>query len=285
MRQILWGLFKKMVIADNCANFANEIFNHSSGYGGATLVLGAIFFTFQIYCDFSGYSEMAIGIARLFGFELFRNFAFPYFSRDIAEFWRRWHISLSSWFRDYLYIPLGGSRGNTWLKVRNILIIFLVSGFWHGANWTFLAWGLLNAIYVLPAILFGTNKKHIDVVAQGRYLPTFRELLSMAFTFSLTVFAWIFFRAESIHHAFKYISGIFSPTIFTKPEIGREAKSIILLTTAFMIVEWLGREQNDALASINNKFSRFTCYVIYYVIIICIFYFSGKEQAFIYFQF
>jgi alginate O-acetyltransferase complex protein AlgI len=285
MRQILWGLFKKMVIADNCANFANEIFNHASSYSGATLVLGAVFFAFQIYCDFSGYSEMAIGIARLFGFDLFRNFAFPYFSRDIAEFWRRWHISLSSWFRDYLYIPLGGSRGNTWLKVRNILIIFLVSGFWHGANWTFLVWGLLNALYILPAILLGTNKKNNDVVAQGRYLPTFRELLSMAFTFSLTVFAWIFFRSENIHQAFKYISGIFSRNFFTRPEIGRDAKSIILLTTIFMIVEWLGREQNYALASINNKFSRFTCYVIYYVIIVCIFYFSGKEQAFIYFQF
>jgi alginate O-acetyltransferase complex protein AlgI len=285
MRQILWGLFKKMVIADNCADFANMIFDHSSAYSGSTLVLGAVFFTFQIYCDFSGYSEMALGIARLFGFDLFRNFAFPYFSRDIAEFWRRWHISLSSWFRDYLYIPLGGSRGSTWLKVRNILIIFLVSGFWHGANWTFLAWGLLNAIYILPSILLGTNKTYRDTVAHGRYLPSFRELFAMAFTFSLTVFAWIFFRAKNIHHAFEYVSAIFSRSLFKRPEMSRDALTILLLTSVFMVVEWLGREQYYALASINNKFNRLTCYLIYFVIIICIFYFSGKEQAFIYFQF
>ena len=149
MRQILWGIFKKIVIADNCAEYANQIFNNSADYSGSTLVLGAIFFTFQIYGDFSGYSDIAIGTSRLFGFNLMRNFAFPYFSRDIAEFWRRWHISLSTWFRDYLYIPLGGSRGGTLMKVRNTFLVFIVSGFWHGANWTFIIWGALNAIYFL----------------------------------------------------------------------------------------------------------------------------------------
>jgi alginate O-acetyltransferase complex protein AlgI len=171
LRQILWGLFKKIVIADNCAEYANLIFNNSDQYGGSTLLLGAIFFTFQIYCDFSGYSDIALGTARLFGIDLLRNFAFPYFSRDIAEFWRRWHISLSSWFRDYLYIPLGGSKGGTLKKVRNTFIIFLVSGFWHGANWTFIVWGLLNAIYIMPSILFNTNRNNLDMVAQGRYHP------------------------------------------------------------------------------------------------------------------
>jgi len=150
LRHILWGLFKKIVIADNCAEFADQIFNNSEQYGGLTLVLGALFFTFQIYCDFSGYSDIALGTARLFGIELLRNFAFPYFSRDIAEFWRRWHISLSTWFRDYLYIPLGGSKGGTRMKVRNTFIIFLVSGFWHGANWTFIAWGG-SECYLFPA--------------------------------------------------------------------------------------------------------------------------------------
>jgi D-alanyl-lipoteichoic acid acyltransferase DltB (MBOAT superfamily) len=168
MRQILWGLFKKMVIADNCAEYANQIFNNYEDYSGSTLFLGALFFTFQIYGDFSGYSDIAIGTSRLFGFNLMQNFAFPYFSRDIAEFWRRWHISLSTWFRDYLYIPLGGSRGGTWMKVRNTFIIFIVSGFWHGANWTFLIWGFLNALYFLPLLLMKKNRAHTNTVAEGK---------------------------------------------------------------------------------------------------------------------
>lgn len=168
MRQILWGLFKKIVIADNCAEFANQIFNNSESMNGSALVMGAVFFTFQIYGDFSGYSDIAIGTSRLFGFNLMRNFAFPYFSRDMAEFWRRWHISLSTWFRDYLYIPLGGSRGSTWMKVRNTFIIFIVSGFWHGANWTFIIWGALNAFYFLPLLLAKRNRNHLGVIAEGR---------------------------------------------------------------------------------------------------------------------
>jgi len=193
MRQILWGLFKKIVIADNCAEYANMIFNNSADYSGSTLVLGALFFTFQIYGDFSGYSDIAIGTSRLFGFNIMRNFAFPYFSRDIAEFWRRWHISLSTWFRDYLYIPLGGSRGGTGMKVRNTFIIFIVSGFWHGANWTFIVWGALNAVYFLPLLLTNKNRSNLDIAAQGKYIPSFKEFLSIFFTFVLTVFAWIFF--------------------------------------------------------------------------------------------
>src|SRR5690554_7687979 len=192
MRQILWGLFKKMVIADNAAEIANEIFNNSANYSGSTLLLGALFFTFQIYGDFSGYSDIAIGTSRLFGFDLMRNFNYPYFSRDIAEFWRRWHISLSTWFRDYLYIPLGGSKGRTWMKVRNVFIIFIVSGFWHGANWTFIVWGALNAIYFLPLLLTNRNRKHLEVVAEGEVLPSIKEFFLMLLTFGLTVFAWIF---------------------------------------------------------------------------------------------
>lgn len=182
-----------MVIADLCAEHANAIFNHSDSYGGLTLVLGALFFTLQIYGDFSGYSDIALGTARLFGIELLRNFAFPYFSRDIAEFWRRWHISLSSWFRDYLYVPLGGSKGGTWMRVRNTFIIFLVSGFWHGANWTFIVWGALNAIYFLPLLLLNRNRNNMEIVAQNSVLPSIRELFQMLFTFGLTVIAWIFF--------------------------------------------------------------------------------------------
>ena len=174
LRQILWGFFKKVVIADNCAEYANLIFNNSASHSGSTLVLGALFFTFQIYGDFSGYSDIALGTARLFGIDLLRNFAFPYFSRDIAEFWRRWHISLSTWFRDYLYVPLGGSRGSIWIKVRNTFIIFIVSGFWHGANWTFIAWGFLNALYFLPLLLLKRNRSNLETVAAGRLFPSLR---------------------------------------------------------------------------------------------------------------
>ncbi|RXJ50021.1 MBOAT family O-acyltransferase [Gelidibacter gilvus] len=255
MRQILWGLFKKIVIADNCAQYANIIFNNSSEYSGSTLVLGAIFFTFQIYCDFSGYSDIAIGTSRLFGFNLQQNFAFPYFSRDIAEFWRRWHISLSTWFRDYLYIPLGGSRGGTWNKIRNVFIIFIVSGFWHGANWTFIVWGALNALYFLPIFITNNNRNNLNVVAQGKYLPNLKELLSMLLTFGLTVFAWIFFRAENISHAFSYISEIFSSSLFRIPIYEKDdfVKPIFLLVIIFVIIEWLGREQQYAIAQLGLK--------------------------------
>ena len=240
MRQMLWGLFKKVVIADNCAEYANTIFNNYTDFSGSTLVLGAIFFTFQIYCDFSGYSDMAIGMSRLFGFNLMKNFAFPYFSRDIAEFWRRWHISLSTWFRDYLYIPLGGSKGSLSKIVRNTFIIFLVSGFWHGANWTFIIWGFLNALYFLPLLLIKRNRKNLDIVAENRVLPSIRELLSMFTTFSLTVFAWIFFRAESVSQAFSYIDRIFTKDLLRLPLImgeGRKELLVLFLVIVFVIIE------------------------------------------------
>ncbi|MFD1552985.1 MBOAT family protein [Putridiphycobacter roseus] len=283
MRQILWGLFKKIVIADNCAEYANQIFNNSGDLNGSTLVLGALFFTFQIYGDFSGYSDIAIGTSRLFGFDLMRNFNFPYFSRDIAEFWRRWHISLSTWFRDYLYIPLGGSRGGTWMKVRNTFIIFIVSGFWHGANWTFIVWGALNAIYFLPLLLTNNNRNNLETVAQGKFLPSIKELALMLFTFGLTVFAWIFFRAENINHAFSYISEIFSLSTFTIPEI--RPSNIILLTMIFVLIEWLGREQQFAIQNLGVKWKRPLRFLMYYALIALIYLFSGKEQEFIYFQF
>jgi alginate O-acetyltransferase complex protein AlgI len=287
LRQILWGLFKKIVIADQCAQYANDIFNNSAEYSGSTLILGAIFFAFQIYGDFSGYSDIAIGTARLFGIDLLRNFAFPYFSRDIAEFWRRWHISLSTWFRDYLYIPLGGSKGGTWIKIRNTFVIFLVSGFWHGANWTFIVWGFLHALYIMPSIIFKTNRKNLDIVASGKYLPTVRELFQMSFTFTLAVFAWIFFRANNLEHAVSYISEIFSSSLFTIPKYdGDDFKKVMfLLLLIFMVIEWLGREDQFAIAKFGLKWKPIFRYAVYYAIIIAIFWFSGKEQQFIYFQF
>ncbi len=288
LKQILWGFFKKVVIADNCAIYAKTIFDNPSTYSGSTLVLGALFFTFQIYCDFSGYSDIALGTARLFGIDLLRNFAFPYFSRDIAEFWRRWHISLSSWFRDYLYIPLGGSRGGMWMKIRNTLIIFLVSGFWHGANWTFIIWGLLNAVYIMPSIIFSTNRNNLDIVAKGKYLPSIKEFLSMSITFGLTVFAWIFFRANDLKYALNYLSGIFSRSLFSTPYfigIGN-ARSTVFLTVVFIIMEWFGREQQYAIAHIGIGWKRPFRWAIYSLIIFLIgLFIQTGETPFIYFQF
>jgi len=282
-RQILWGLFKKIVIADNCAEYANIIFNNSDDYSGSTLFLGALFFTFQIYGDFSGYSDIAIGTSRLFGFNLQQNFAFPYFSRDIAEFWRRWHISLSTWFRDYLYIPLGGSRGGTSMKIRNTFIIFIVSGFWHGANWTFIVWGALNAVYFLPLLLSNKNRQNIGVVAQGNYLPTIKEFLKMSLTFFLSVIAWVFFRAENVSHALSYLSEIFSLSLFTKMEV--RTGNTLLLILVFVIIEWIGRESQYAIENIGIKWKRPLRLAFYYALIVAIFWFAGKEQQFIYFQF
>lgn len=288
MRQILWGLFKKIVIADNCAEYANQIFNNSADMNGSTLVLGALFFTFQIYGDFSGYSDIAIGTARLFGFDLMRNFAFPYFSRDIAEFWRRWHISLSTWFRDYVYIPLGGSRGGIWMKIRNTFIIFIVSGFWHGANWTFIVWGALNAIYFLPLLLTNNNRNNLEIVAKGKVLPTFKEFVSILLTFGLTVFTWIFFRSENIVQAFSYISGIFSKSLFEIPEFSGMGKALttIILVVIFVLIEWWGRDSQYAIAKIGLGWKKPLRYAIYCLIILSIMCFGNfNENQFIYFQF
>jgi alginate O-acetyltransferase complex protein AlgI len=287
LRQIVWGLFKKIVIADNCAALANEIFNNSGNYSGSTLVLGAVFFSFQIYCDFSGYSDIALGTARLFGIELLRNFAFPYFSRNIAEFWRRWHISLTTWFRDYLYIPLGGSRGSIWMKVRNTFIIFVLSGFWHGANWTFLFWGALNAVYFLPLMLTKNNRNYLEIVAKGKKAPTLKELSLILLTFGLTTFAWIFFRAENIGHAFRYIAGILSPTLFAIPVFAAIGKAImtIFFIIIFILIEWKGREGEYAISRIGFKWKPSLRYAMYGALILTILYFGGESQQFIYFQF
>lgn len=285
LRQILWGLFKKVVVADGCAEWSNMIFNDTGAYDGSTLFLGAIFFTFQIYCDFSGYSDIALGTARLFGIELLRNFSFPYFSRDIAEFWRRWHISLTTWFRDYLYIPLGGSKGGTWMKIRNTFIIFLVSGFWHGANWTFIVWGALNAFYFLPLMLTNSNRNNLEIVAQGKWFPTVREIVGMVSTFLMAVFGWIFFRSNDLTHAFSFIGKMFTTNFFKAPKIPELAYLSIFFIIFMLFVEWIGRESNYALERIDKiKFVPFR-WVFYSLLLVCIIVLSGKEQEFIYFQF
>jgi hypothetical protein len=283
MRQILWGLFKKIVIADSCAYYANLIFNNYTHYQGSDLFLGAIFFTFQIYGDFSGYSDIALGTARMLGIDLLKNFNYPYFSRDIAEFWRRWHISLSTWFRDYLYIPLGGSKGGTWGKIRNTFIIFIVSGFWHGANWTFIVWGALNAFYYLPLLLKKTNRMHVGTIASNRILPSIKEFSGMITTFLLTVFAWIVFRSASIQDSFIYFKRMFNISIFEKPTV--LPFHIFLIIVFFIIIEWMGRNHNYAIEGIDRIHLKAIRWSFYFVLLFLTFLFFGSNQAFIYFQF
>ncbi|MFT7421882.1 MAG: alginate O-acetyltransferase complex protein AlgI [Arcticibacterium sp.] len=285
MRQILWGLLKKIVIADNCAEIVNLVFDNPSSYSGSTLVLGVIFFAFQIYGDFSGYSDIAIGTSRLFGFDLMKNFAYPYFSRDIGEFWRRWHISLSTWFRDYLYIPLGGSKGSMKIKVRNVFLIFLVSGFWHGANWTFLIWGALNAIYFLPLLLMKKNRRYLEVPSNDKLLPSVREVIQMLITFSLVSFSWIFFRADSLPDAVSYINSMFSLSVFSIPTL--VPKTLVLLLFAFVLTEWLQRKEDFALGNLQRKLAKPLRWLSYVSLIFVIYFFGNYKESveFIYFQF
>jgi D-alanyl-lipoteichoic acid acyltransferase DltB (MBOAT superfamily) len=283
LRQMAWGFFKKVVVADSCSVYANQIFDQPNLYGGSTLLAGALFFTFQIYCDFSGYSDIALGTARLFGIELLRNFNYPYFSRDIAEFWRRWHISLSSWFRDYVYIPLGGSKGNSWMKIRNTFIIFLLSGFWHGANWTFIFWGLLNAVYFLPVLLMGNNRNHLEIVAANSNLPSFREVLAILLTFTLTLFAWIFFRSPHVSDAFDYIRKIFSSSLLRPPEVW--PLHVLALIASLLLIEWMGRRKSFPLENLQWYFPTPVRWSIYMALVMLVFLFYGNNQSFIYFQF
>ena len=293
LRQILWGLVKKIIIANNCALYVDKIFENYSNLPGSTLFIGAIFYSIQIYTDFSAYSDIAIGSARLFGIDLIRNFNFPYFSRDIAEFWRRWHISLSSWFRDYLYIPLGGSKGNKFSAIRNTFIIFIVSGFWHGANWTFICWGLLNALYFLPLLVLKRNRNNLEIVATGKLLPSLSDALKIIMTNLLVIIGWIFFRSENLIVASNIFKKIFSLTIFTIPSmhfISNQTRDFttplfIFIILLFFLVEWVGRENNFAIEKMFHKQHLIIRYSFYFILISGLIYLKSKDQAFIYFQF
>lgn len=285
MKQILWGLFKKIVVADNCAVYVDQVFNTYQAQTGSTLLLAAILFTFQIYGDFSGYSDIAIGTAKLFGIKLMRNFNVPYFSRDIAEFWRRWHISLTTWFRDYVYIPLGGSRCSKAKVIRNTFVIFLLSGFWHGANWTFIAWGAYHAVLFLPLILLGRNRKHTDIVAAGRILPTLKEAGPMLLTFFLAVIGWIIFRAESIGQAWEYVGGICDASLFSIPYLKPQNYFTPLFVIILIIIEWCQRNKEHALTlyGVRNSWLRKAFYAA--LIITIVLFNTGFGSQFIYFQF
>lgn len=286
MRQILWGLFKKLVIADNCASAVNAFWTEYNDLSGLSLLAIGILFTFQIYSDFSGYSDIAIGCARLFGISLKQNFNFPYFSRSIPEFWRRWHISLMTWFRDYIYFPLGGSRCARWKVIRNTLIVFFVSGLWHGANWTFICWGLYHACLIAIYILLGINTKSKDVVAQGRLLPSVGEFCQLAITFFLAVVGWIIFRSENMPQAYEFLSRMFT-TMFDQGLYIAHGKRYLIWGFLMLLVEWLQRDKQHALQLSHQGLFRYAParFALYAVLVYIMFLYAGTVQTFIYFQF
>lgn len=282
-RLILWGMFKKVVIADSLALTVDTIFENHQDHNASTLMVGAIAFSFQIYGDFSGYSDIALGTAKLFGFELLSNFRFPYFSRDIAEFWRRWHISLSSWFRDYLYIPLGGSRKGKLIAVRNTFVIFLVSGFWHGASWNFIVWGLIHALGFLPLLLMGQNRRNLSgVAAEYKRFPNFRELYQMLSTFAFVTLAWVFFRAEDLSHAFGYIQKMMVSLITEGPGYPG-GKLAIPYIFPLVMIDWFLRRDSRDLKIWDDSYLRWLTYLLLGAIVYL--YFGKREVSFIYFQF
>ena len=285
MRQMLWGFLKKLVVADNCAMVVNDHWGQYHDLPGASLLLLGILFTFQIYFDFSGYSDIAIGCARLFGIHLMRNFHFPYFSRSIPEFWRRWHISLTTWFRDYVYFPLGGSRCGKWQVIRNVYIVWCISGLWHGADWTFVCWGVFHATLLAVYNILGINTKYQQEVAHGRLFPNVRETLQMAVTFILVVFGWIIFRAESMTQAVDYFRAMLNNEFLgTSALLGAKYLCVAL---ALLGVEWLQRDKQHALQfpDIKPFKYRLTRWSLYYVILLIIAMYAGTGQTFIYFQF
>ena len=280
INQIIWGLFKKVVIADTCAIYANQIFDNYEKMDSFTLVMGTVYFAFQIYGDFSGYSDMALGMSKLFGLDLLRNFNYPYFSRDIAEFWRRWHISLSSWFRDYVYIPLGGSKGNKWKQVRNVFLIFLLSGFWHGANWTYIIWGLINAVYFIPLLLFKKNRNNIGDISLSVNIKSIKIILHVGITFALVCFSWIFFRSENIMNAIDYVRRILVFSFDFNNVKEQITYNILFLLPFFMVLEWRNRMYDCPL---SNKFSKLK--LTFIVLLILVLGQFNIDNKFIYFQF
>lgn len=279
-KQILWGLFKKMVIADNCADVVDKVWLDYSQHSSLMLVVAAVLFAFQIYGDFSGYSDIAIGTGKLFGIRLMRNFNLPYFSRSVAEFWKRWHISLNTWFVDYVYIPLGGSREGKWKTFRNTFAIFFLSGLWHGANWTYVVWGVYHAVLFLPMVLVEKRQKYTDVVAQNSHLPSLRESRQVATTFVLATFGWIIFRANSISDFAGYVSSVF--TNFRTHDVIFGAKPLCFIVM-LLLVEWINRRLEHAFAfHIKNQCLRWIIYM--FVAVLCLTE-AGKQVQFIYFQF
>lgn len=278
LRLILWGLFKKIVIADSLSLLVTPIFENYTSLNGGELLLGLIYFSFQIYCDFSGYSDIAIGTAKMFGIELRSNFIFPYFSRDISEFWRRWHVSLSSWFRDYIYIPLGGSKKGKWITIRNIFIIFIISGFWHGANFTFIAWGLIHALLYLVIALSNKNRRYTtSIVAENRMTPSIKEIFQISSTFFTVMISWVFFRSNTITDSFLYLR-----KIIIDFDIPISYSSGLVYVIFFIMCDWLNRKDERNPLNISSIYVRWTSYIL---MLLLIFGHGGQKNEFIYFQF
>jgi len=291
LRQILWGAFKKMVVADNIAPIVNQIFENQDSMPANRLLLGAIFYTFQMYGDFSGYTDMAIGIAKLFGFKITKNFNYPLFAQNISDFWRRWHISLTSWLTDYIFMPLNVKWRDwgKWGMIFAIIINFTICGLWHGANWTFVVWGFYHGLLFIPIILSGAMFKKTKITTNQWNLPSFKVFVKILLTFCLVTLGLIIFRAESISHAFSYITRLFSPSLFSlnigEYDVGR-IKVIIsfIMILILLAIEWSGRNGEHALSGLNIK-QKWIRYSLYYFIIYCILVYKGGEQQFIYFQF
>lgn len=283
-RRMLWGFFKKMIIADNCAAYVNYVWTDYTQQSSWTLILSAVFFVFQVYGDFSGYSDIAIGTSQLFGIRLRDNFRIPFFSRDIAEFWRRWHISLNSWFVDYMYIPLGGSRGGRWMKIRNTFAIFLASGLWHGANWTYVLWGLFHAVCFVPLILLDRTRKYIGDIAPGKRMMSVSEAAGMVMTFMLFTVSMIIFRAPVISDAWQYVASVFAngwgEVYYDRYIVTPAAVSIVVM----MVAEWVQRDKRHALDLTAVRCAPVRL-LIYYVLLAAIVIYTGKNQTFLYFQF
>ena len=278
LRLMRWGMFKKVAIADSLSPTVDYIFQNYTNLDGGVLALGLIYFSFQIYCDFSGYSDIAIGTAKLFGFKLSSNFKFPYFSRNIGEFWKRWHISLSSWFRDYLYIPMGGSKGSMAQNIKNIFIIFIISGFWHGASWNFIIWGSFHSILFLPIFIYGTNKKYgVDVIAKDSFLPTFIDLIKVLATYISTTIAWVFFRSDSIYDSFLYLA-----LMLKNLSIPNTSRFGLLYVLIIVLFDWNFRQNEQNPLSFKSKITRYT---VYYILLIMIVLNIHSGEQFIYFQF
>ena len=283
LQQMLWGFFKKIVIADNCAVFVNQIFSDYENLNSSSLFIGAIFFSFQIYGDFSGYTDIALGAARLFGIELFNNFSYPYFSKSINEFWKRWHISLTSWFRDYIYIPMGGNRVNPIRKIINTIVVFLISGFWHGANWTYISWGFLNSIFILPKTL-SQKTQSID---SNKIANKVIGAIKMLFTFLTVSILWVFFRSKTVYDASKYLQNLVYKWNSILPDFNGRKNALVLsiIIFVFMIFEWIGKSHNCPLVFTNSFKNKWLKWGFYYAIIFSILYFYRGNDQFIYFQF
>ena len=280
LRQVLWGMFKKMVIADNLAIAVNSIWGDVAHQSGSNLLLGAVFYSFQIYADFSGYSDMAIGVAKILGFDVARNFNYPYFARNISEFWRHWHMSLTSWLMDYIYFPLGGSRCSKSTHFRNTMVVFIICGFWHGANWTFVLWGAYNGLLFLPSVI--KKRKKISIVAaEGKLLPSLGELMNILGTFALVTLGWIMFRAETIQDGWNYMRHLFSGSLLSMP--GNRA--LILYIVILVMVEWFSRTLEYPLQGLGKIKYAPVRWALYYVLIFIIMKYQGEATQFVYFKF